>query len=99
KRTALIFAPELALASVWSSVEGLLIIRCDIESTRGIDLFADIQQLPFPADSLDLLWCHHVLEMVKDDRAAIGELYRVLRPVSGNLVISSGMLGGEKTRE
>ncbi len=48
-----------------------------------IDL--DVTALPFPSDRFDLLICSHVLEHVPDDRTAMRELYRVLRP--GGLAI------------
>lgn len=41
---------------------------------------ADITRLPFPDDSFDAILCIHVLEHVDDDRAAVAELRRVLRP-------------------
>ncbi|MGH2921561.1 MAG: class I SAM-dependent methyltransferase [Gaiellaceae bacterium] len=44
------------------------------------DVAADITDLPFADDSQDLIICLHVLEHVPDDRKAISELFRVLRP-------------------
>ncbi|MBV6405747.1 MAG: methyltransferase domain-containing protein [Flavobacteriales bacterium] len=45
----------------------------------------DVTALPFPADRFDLVICSHVLEHVPDDRTAMRELFRVLRP--GGLAI------------
>jgi len=42
--------------------------------------------LPFPADTFDLTLSHEVLEHVQDDRAAIREIVRTLRP-GGRLVL------------
>jgi SAM-dependent methyltransferase len=44
------------------------------------------EDLPFPSDSFDLVLSHEVLEHVEDDRAAIREIVRVLRP-GGRLVL------------
>jgi SAM-dependent methyltransferase len=42
--------------------------------------------LPFQADQFDLVLSHEVLEHVRDDRAAVGEIVRTLRP-GGRLVL------------
>ena len=44
------------------------------------------EQLPFPADSFDLILSHEVLEHVQDDRKAIEEIICTLRP-GGRLVL------------
>ncbi|HOU45055.1 MAG TPA: class I SAM-dependent methyltransferase [Anaerolineaceae bacterium] len=44
------------------------------------------EHLPFAADQFDLLLSHEVLEHVQDDRAAITEMVRVLRP-GGRIVL------------
>ena len=38
------------------------------------------EALPFPSDYFDLILSHEVLEHVQDDRAAIAEMIRTLRP-------------------
>ena len=42
------------------------------------------EQLPFPDSSFDLILSHEVIEHVDDDRAAIAEMVRALRPPSGD---------------
>lgn len=42
--------------------------------------------VPYPADTFDLILSHEVLEHVQDDRAALAEMARVLRP-GGRAVI------------
>ncbi len=41
---------------------------------------ADMQDLPFADNTFDWAMAHHVLEHVVDDRRALAELYRVLKP-------------------
>ncbi|MFZ5573087.1 MAG: methyltransferase domain-containing protein [Thermodesulfobacteriota bacterium] len=41
---------------------------------------ADIRQLPFKNESFDLVICSEVLEHIPDDRAAMREIIRVLKP-------------------
>jgi SAM-dependent methyltransferase len=40
----------------------------------------DVTSIQYPDDCFDVIYCSHVLEHVPDDRAAIRELYRVLKP-------------------
>jgi SAM-dependent methyltransferase len=44
------------------------------------------EHLPFPGGAFDLILSHEVLEHVRDDRAAVGEMVRALRP-GGRLVL------------
>lgn len=85
---ALLFAPEKALEPVWREAKNLRRIRIDIEAVRGAHVLGDIQRLPLLSDSIDLIWCHHVLMLVEDDRAAMSELHRVLKPRAGELFLS-----------
>ncbi|KAA3643051.1 MAG: class I SAM-dependent methyltransferase [Chloroflexi bacterium] len=38
------------------------------------------EQLPYPANSFDLMLSHEVIEHVRDDRQAVAEMLRVLKP-------------------
>ena len=49
-------------------------------------LVADAQALPFAAASFDSVVCTLGLNAIPDDQAAVGEMYRVLRP-GGRLVL------------
>ena len=52
-----------------------------VDLTRRDDaLPADIRHLPFQNDSFDAVICNHVLEHVPDDRKALSELWRVMKP-------------------
>jgi SAM-dependent methyltransferase len=96
---ALVCAPEKPIAPLWKSSASLSVARLDIEPSRGVDLLADLQEIPFAADTFDLIWCHHVLEQIPDDRRALGEMRRVLKPRTGVLIVSSAMARNEKTNE
>ena len=98
KGRALIFAPERALAPLWNAASELKIVKTDLHAERGVDLLSDVAQLPFADQSVSLIWCHHVLEQVPDDQAAMGELLRVLE-ADGELIISTGSTGRETTLE
>jgi predicted SAM-dependent methyltransferase len=40
----------------------------------------DLTDIPFPDGAFDAIICNHVLEHIIDDRKAMSELYRVLKP-------------------
>jgi SAM-dependent methyltransferase len=99
KGIALVFAPEKCLLSLWMGIPGLKVVRVDREAARDVDLLMDIQHLPLASDCIDFIWCHHVLEHVPYDKAAIRELHRVLRPRTGELMVSVPMFPRPVTRE
>ena len=54
-------------------------VTADLESPLA-DLHFDVQQIPLADDSVDVILCNHLLEHVADDRRALHELYRILKP-------------------
>lgn len=77
-------APEPALRSVLHR-PGLRWTGADLEpDSPGVERM-DVTAIPLPDANFDLIVCSHVLEHVPDDRAALRELRRVLRP--GGLAI------------
>jgi ubiquinone/menaquinone biosynthesis C-methylase UbiE len=61
-------------------------VSTDLERARA-RVKGDISDLPFPDGSVDVILCSHVLEHVVEDRKALRELYRVLRPGGWALVL------------
>lgn len=94
---ALVFAPEKALAAVWRTATNLRAYKVDLEPSRDVDILADLMRLPFGSEVADLVWCHHVLEQVGDDRIGLKELHRVLCSSSGDLIVSVGSSSQETT--
>mgnify|MGYP005841151791 CR=1 FL=1 len=47
-------------------------------------LVASVERLPFADGTFDLVFSHEVIEHLSDDRTAIAEAVRVLRPAQGN---------------
>jgi SAM-dependent methyltransferase len=47
---------------------------------EGVDHKVDIRELPFEDGSYDIVFASHVLEHISDDRRAIKEIRRILRP-------------------
>jgi SAM-dependent methyltransferase len=40
----------------------------------------DIHEIPFEDNQFDIIFCNHVLEHVRDDKLAMSEMLRVLKP-------------------
>lgn len=75
-------APEQAFYKAFKQIEQWEYITADLNSPLA-EVQADICELPFQDNSFDLIFCNHVLEHIPDDRKAIRELFRVLKPGGG----------------
>jgi len=73
------FAPEQAFYSKFKKLKKLEYTTTDLNSPLA-DVKADICALPFKDNSFDIILCNHVLEHIPNDKKAISELYRVLKP-------------------
>jgi SAM-dependent methyltransferase len=80
------FAPEYALSENLERAPGLRYVTADIDPDVA-DLELDITQMELEDRSFDAIICSHVLEHVEDDRSAMRELHRVLRPGGWALVL------------
>lgn len=72
-------APEQAFYKKFKTNKNWTYITADLYSPLA-DVKADITQLPFEDNSFDFILCNHVLEHIKEDKKAMRELYRVMKP-------------------
>ena len=72
-------APEYCFIKRFKALKNLDYITGDLESPLA-DVKMDIQEIPFGDDTFDVVICNHTLEHVDDDRKAMKEFYRVLKP-------------------
>ena len=70
----------------------------DLESPLA-ELHFDVLQIPLPDASYDVLICNHLLEHVADDRKALCELYRILKPGGWGILLSPVEADYEQTFE
>lgn len=92
------FAPEYCLREPLEALPGLRYVTADLDPA-GVDVQVDITAMPFEDASFDAIICSHVLEHVPDDRRAMDELWRVLRPGGWSLVLVPLDQGRERTYE
>ncbi len=94
---ALHMAPEPILQKRLRNLLNLNYRSADLTSPVAMDQ-VDLQALPYPSASFDLVLCSHVLAHVPQDKQALQELRRVLRP-TGQLLLQARLHPQEKTLE
>jgi len=72
-------APELCFIKKFKGMDNIDYTTADLESPLA-DVKMDVHDIPFDANTFDVVFCNHVMEHVKDDIKAMTEIYRVLKP-------------------
>ncbi len=72
-------APEYCFIDRFEKMSNLEYITADIESPLA-KVKMNIEAIPFPENTFDVIFCNHVLEHVEHFDVAVKELYRVLKP-------------------
>jgi SAM-dependent methyltransferase len=88
-------APEEVLGR-WLKRLGSRYVTADL-LRRDVDCQFDIEQIPFPDRSFDLVFASHVLVYARNDAQAIREVRRVLRP--GGIAVMPVPIVAEKTAD
>ncbi len=91
-------APEPIFYHWLKRMPNLDYIAGDLDPARA-DVQLDVMNLRYPDSSFDGILCIHVLEHVPDDRRALRELHRVLKPGGWALILSPIDASREKTDE
>ena len=90
------FAPEACLEERFRRAPGVDYLSADLYDRRAM-VRADIVAMQFESETFDLVFCSHVLEHVPEDRKAINELSRILKP--GGKAVILVPIRGEETDE
>lgn len=72
-------APEQCFRRKWQHKENFDYMTADL-SNPLVDINIDITSIPVVDNTFDFIMCSHVLEHIPDDRKAIAELFRILKP-------------------
>jgi ubiquinone/menaquinone biosynthesis C-methylase UbiE len=72
-------APEAQLSRLFREAKQIDYLSADLSSAAAM-VTMDITDIHYPDNSFDVIYCSHVLEHVSDDKRAMRELYRVLKP-------------------
>ena len=92
-------APWSALGQRLQKFSNLRYTGLDLDPDAACATVAgDLQSVPLDSGSFDAILCIHVLEHVDDDRAAMREIQRLLKP-QGWAIVSVPLLLDETTRE
>lgn len=92
------FAPEARLQEVLKVAPNLDYTSADLHSTLAMEK-VDITEIPYEDGTFDVILCSHVLEHIPDDRKAMAELYRVMKPGGWAILQVPLDLSLEHTRE
>lgn len=79
KLRVLHIAPEEIIQRKLRSCPNLEYTSADLDS-RDAMVKMDITDIPYAENTVDVILCSHVLEHIPDDKKAMSELYRILRP-------------------
>jgi len=80
-------APERCFIRRLERALGSNYITADLESPLA-KVKMDIQAIPFPDNEFDVIFCNHILEHVDNDRLALSEMHRVMRPGGWGILLS-----------
>lgn len=72
-------APEQCFYPKFKALKNIDYVTADLESPLA-EVKMDIQNMPFDDNVFDVVLCNHVLEHIPDDKKAMHEILRVMKP-------------------
>ncbi|MDN3725175.1 class I SAM-dependent methyltransferase [Aequorivita sp. SDUM287046] len=82
------FSPSRSVYRLLNKKQEITYFSTDYEDEFLADYKYDITKIPLENDYFNLIICYHILEHIEDDKSAMGELHRVLKP-SGTCIIQT----------
>jgi ubiquinone/menaquinone biosynthesis C-methylase UbiE len=87
-------SPSRALYRKFKKTTGIEYFSSDFANEFISDYQFDITAIQRPDNFFDLIICYHILEHIGDDRKAMTELFRVLKP-GGTMLLQTPFRDGE----
>ncbi|MCL1937118.1 MAG: methyltransferase domain-containing protein [Candidatus Azobacteroides sp.] len=91
-------APEPCFMPHLEKYLGDQYLTADLESPLA-KVKMDIQHIPLGENEVDIIFCNHILEHVENDRLAMREMFRVMRPGGWGIMLSPVVPGKKTTDE
>jgi len=91
-------APEQCFHTRFKSMPNIDYVTADIESPLA-EVKLDIQDMPFNDNTFDAVLCNHVFEHIPDDKKAMREVLRVMKPGAWAVLQVPQKKGAETTYE
>lgn len=91
-------SPEYCFSRRFKKMNNLDYIGADLNECPNISIRMDLASTSIRSEIFDAIICIHILEHIEDDRVAMKELYRVLKP-GGWAVVSVPVRWDQKTYE
>lgn len=88
------FSPSRAIYRSLKNNNSVEYFPSDFENEFLADYNYDITNINAKSDEFDLIICYHILEHIENDKQAISELYRVLKP-NATCIIQTPFKEGE----
>ncbi len=79
-------SPKYSLARRFARMKNIDYVAGDLEARPHVSMRFDLISLPLQSETFDAAICIHVLEHVEDDRQALREIFRVLKPGGWTLI-------------
>ncbi|MDG1730037.1 MAG: class I SAM-dependent methyltransferase [Algibacter sp.] len=94
KGNVLHFSPSRNLYRRLKKTQKINYFSSDFENEFLADYKFDITKIPQENETFDTIICYHILEHITDDKKAMTELYRVLKP-NGSIYIQTPFKTGD----
>ena len=73
-------SPNYCLSRRFSTLPNIDYVGVDHNNHRNICIKTALPAIPLPSEIFDVVLCIHVLEHIEEDRKALRELFRILKP-------------------